>query len=47
MDFIVGIVSRNLATASNFVEFLDIRNFTSFEAPGVGCRMTACERHAM
>ena len=25
-----GIVSRNLATTSNFVEFRDIRNFTFF-----------------
>ena len=27
----VGIVSGNLATTSNFVEFRDIRNFTFFE----------------
>ena len=27
-DFIVGIVSRNLATTSNFVKFRDSRNFT-------------------
>ena len=47
MDFTVGIVSRNLATTSNFVEFRDNRNFTSFEAPGVECRKTACERHVM
>ena len=47
MDFTVGIVSRNIATTSNFVEFRDNRNFTFFEAPGVGCRMTACERHVM
>ena len=33
MDFTVGIVSRNLATTSNFVEFLNSRNFTFFEAP--------------
>ena len=32
MNFIVGIVSRNLATMSNFVEFREIRNFTFFEA---------------
>ena len=31
MDFTVGIVSRNLATMSNFVEFRDSRNFTFFE----------------
>ena len=35
MDFTVGIVSRNLATTSNFVEFQDSRNFTFFEATGV------------
>ena len=28
----VGIVSGNLATTSNFVEFRHIRNFTFFEA---------------
>ena len=38
MDFTVGILLRNLATTSNFVEFRDSRNFTFFEAPGVGCR---------
>ena len=32
MDFIVGIVSRNLATMSNFIKFRDSRNFTFFEA---------------
>ena len=32
MDFTVGIVSRNLATTSNFVEFRDSWNFTFFEA---------------
>ena len=35
MDCTVGIVSRNLATQSNFVEFRDSRNFTYFEATGV------------
>ena len=35
MDFVVGIVSRNLATMSNFVEFRDSRNFTFFKAPRV------------
>ena len=34
-DFTVGIVWRNLATTSNFVEFRDSQNFTFFEAPGV------------
>ena len=38
MDFTVGIVSRNLANTSNFVEFRDTRNFMLFEAPGVECR---------
>ena len=47
MDFTVGIVSRNLATTSNFIEFQDSRNFMFFKAPSVGCRMTACERHMM
>ena len=32
MDCTVGIISRNLATQSNFVEFRDSRNFTYFEA---------------
>ena len=32
MDFSVVIVSRNLATTSNFIEFRDSRNFTFFEA---------------
>ena len=35
MNFTVGIVFRNLGTTSNFVEFLDSRNFTFFEALGV------------
>ena len=35
MDFTVEIVSRNLATTSNFVEFRYSRNFTFFEAPRV------------
>ena len=30
MDFTVGIVSRNLATTSNFVEFRDSRNLHVF-----------------
>ena len=47
MDFTVGIVSRNLVITSNFVEFRDSRNFTFFEAPGVECRKTACERHVI
>ena len=32
MDFTVGIISRNIATTSNFVEFRDSRNFTFFYA---------------
>ena len=32
MDFTVGIVSRNLASMLNFVEFQYSRNFTFFEA---------------
>ena len=47
MDITVGIVSRNLATTSNFVEFQDSWNFTFFEATCVGCCKTACERHVM
>ena len=35
MNFIVGIVSQNLVTPSNFVEFRDSQNFTFFEAPSV------------
>ena len=31
MDFTVGIVSRNLATTSNFVEFQDIQNLHIFQ----------------
>ena len=40
MDFIVGIVSRNLATTLNFFEFRDNQNFMFFEALSVGCRNT-------
>ena len=47
MDFTVGIVLKNLATSSNFVEFRDSRNFMFFEAPGVGCRKAGCERRVM
>ena len=43
MDFTVGIVSRNLAITSNFVEFRDSWNFTFFEALGVGCRKKTCD----
>ena len=35
MDFTIGIVSRNLATTSNFVEFRDSRNFMFFKASRV------------
>ena len=34
-DFIVGIISRNLAITSNFIEFRDSQNFTFFEVPKV------------
>ena len=47
MDFTVGIVSRNLATTSNFVKFRDSQNFIFFEASGVGCSKKARERHVM
>ena len=38
MDFTVGIVSRNLATTSNFIEFQDSRNFHVFRGnePSMG-----------
>ena len=36
MDYIVKIVSRNLANLSNFVEFRDSQNFTYFKTTGVG-----------
>ena len=35
MDFAIGIVSRNLATTSNFFEFRDTQNFTFFKASRV------------
>ena len=41
MDCTVGIVSRNLATQSNFVEFRDSRNLTYFEKTGVGRHMAS------
>ena len=40
MDFSVEIISRNLATTSNFVGFRGGRDFTFFEAWGVGEHMT-------
>ena len=39
MDFTVEIISRNLATTSNFVEFRDSQNFTFFEAPSAVKRL--------
>ena len=33
MDFTVEIISQNLTTTSNFVEFRDSRNFTFFWTP--------------
>ena len=53
MDFTVGIVSRNLATMSNFVEFRDSRNCTFFEETSVvrntwhilsGSQCATCQR---
>ena len=41
MDCTVGIVSRNLATQLNFIEFRDSRNFMYFEAMGVGRHMAS------
>ena len=41
MDCTVEIVSRNLATQSNFVEFRDSQNFTYFKATGVGRHMAS------
>ena len=35
MNFTVGIVSRNIDTTSNFVEFRDNKNFKFFEASRV------------
>ena len=34
MHFTVGIISRNLATTSNFVEFRDSRKFQVFQGNG-------------
>ena len=34
MDFTVGIVSQNLATQSNFIEFQDSQNFHVFRSDG-------------
>ena len=54
MEFIIGIVSQNLATTSNFVEFRDNRNFMFFKAPRVvrdtwrifsGSRGSMCHVH--
>ena len=52
MDFTVEIISRNLTTTSNIVEFQDSRNFTFYEVPSVvwdtwhmmsGSRCTTCQ----
>ena len=40
MNFTIGIVSRNLASMSNFVEFRDRRSLHVFEASRFGCRKT-------
>ena len=47
MDYTVGIVLRNLANTSNFVEFRDRQNFMFFEALGIGCRKNGFERYVM
>ena len=36
MNFTVGIVSQNLATQSNFVRFINSRDFTFFKISGDG-----------
>ena len=41
MDCTIGIVSRNIATQSNFIGFRDSQNFTYFEAMGVGRHMAS------
>ena len=38
MDYTIGIISQNLASTSNFVEFRDSRNLHVFEASRFGCR---------
>ena len=38
---------NRLVKSSYHVELRDNKNFMSFEAPGVRCPMTACERHVM
>ena len=38
---------RRIPKQSNFVEFRDSRNFTFFEAQGVGCCKTACKRYVI
>ena len=43
MDFTVGIVSRKLATTSNFVKFRDIRNLHVFQGTEIWCRKTTCD----
>ena len=42
MDFIVGIVLRNLANTSNFVEFRDSLNLRVFQGIEIGCRKMTC-----
>ena len=41
MDCTVRIVSQNLATQLNFVEFRESQNFKYFEATGVGRHMVS------
>ena len=40
MNFTVGIVSRNLASTSSFVEFRDSRSWHVFRGITLGCRKT-------
>ena len=50
MGCTVGIILRNLATTSNFVEFRDCRNFMFFKALGVvrdTWHIMSCSRGAM
>ena len=41
MDLIVGYIIKNLVVEAYFVEFRDSRNFTFFEATGVGQQMAS------
>ena len=43
MDLTVEFVSQNIVIQENFVEFQDIKNFTFFEAKGVGHAKGICQ----